>query len=93
MWSDERKGYGVMQDLNTLLVNGSGWTVHEAWDINGAGQIAAFGCFDEVIATRCASIRWRSFSRCRNPRRGCSSVLAGGRGWWRRGAGRRCARM
>jgi prepilin-type processing-associated H-X9-DG protein len=38
LWQD-----GVMSDLNSLVSNGSGWTLESARGINDAGQIVGFG--------------------------------------------------
>ena len=35
---------GSLYDLNTLVTPGSGFTIEQAYDINDAGQIAAYGC-------------------------------------------------
>lgn len=35
-----------MRDLNDLLVNGAGWTLVDARDINDSGQITGYGTFN-----------------------------------------------
>ena len=44
---------GRMTDLNSLIDPASGWTIHDAYDINDFGQIAATGC----RAGQCLALR------------------------------------
>ena len=37
---------GTMYDLNDLIVDGSGWTLETAWDINDSSQIIGNGTFN-----------------------------------------------
>jgi probable HAF family extracellular repeat protein len=41
---------GIMLDLNSLLANGSGWELTEAYGINDAGQIVGSGLFNGRVS-------------------------------------------
>jgi probable HAF family extracellular repeat protein len=41
---------GIMLDLNSLLPNGSGWELTEAYGINDAGQIVGSGSFNGQVS-------------------------------------------
>jgi probable HAF family extracellular repeat protein len=41
---------GIMLDLNSLLANGSGWELTEAYGINEAGQIVGSGLFNGQVS-------------------------------------------